>query len=100
MSSVPGSKVAATSAITPTYSRITPCCSLTSSRPARMHPESRPSCSAPPRSPLFRVQVPSQRLLDLVQALGHPQPGGMQRPPLIVIEDPAHRRAIVEHHGV
>ena len=32
------------------------------------------------------------------QRLGHPQPGRMQRPPLIVIEDPAHRRAIVEHH--
>ena len=36
---------------------------------------------------------------DLVQRLGHPQAGRMERPSLIVVEDPTHRRAIVEHHG-
>ena len=62
-----------------------------------MHPANRPSCSS--ANPPFSLQVPLERLLDLVQRLGHPQPGRMQRPPLIVVEDPAHRRAIVEHHG-
>ena len=67
--------------------------------------EARPGCSrpggrvAPPRTPFFRVQVPLDRLLDLVQRLGHPQAGRMQRSALIVVEDPAHRRAVVEHHG-
>ena len=38
--------------------------------------------------------------MDLVQRLGHPQPGWMQRSPLIVVEDPPHRRAIVEHYAI
>jgi hypothetical protein len=61
-----------------------------------MHPARRPSCSS--ANPLFRAQVPSDRLLDLVQRLGHPHAGRMQGPTLIVIEDPTHRRAIVEDH--
>src|SRR3954447_20366792 len=55
---------------------------------------------APPRTPFFRPQVPLERLLDLGQRLGHPQPGGVQRPPRIVVEDPPHRGAILEHHAV
>jgi len=50
-SSVPGSRVAATSAITSTYSRITSCRSLTSSRPPWMHPANRPIRSS--ANPLF-----------------------------------------------
>ena len=61
-----------------------------------MPPENRPSCSS--ANPLFCAQVPLDRLLDLAQGLGHPQAGRVQRPALIVIEDPAHRRARVEHH--
>jgi hypothetical protein len=36
--------------------------------------------------------------VHLGEALGHPHAGRMQRPPLIVIQYPTHRRAIVEHH--
>ena len=36
--------------------------------------------------------------MDLAQRLRHPQAGRMQRPSLIVVEDPAHRRAVVEDH--
>ena len=61
-----------------------------------MQPAKRPSCSS--ANPLFRVQVPLDRLPDLVQGLGHSQPGRVEWSTLVVVENPAHRRAIVEHH--
>ena len=51
------------------------------------------------RTPFFLVQVPLDRLADLIQGLGHPQAGRVERSSLIVVEDATHRRAIVEHHG-
>ena len=62
-----------------------------------MHPARRLSCAS--ANPLFSRQVPLDRLLDLVQRLGHPHAGRMQRPTVIVIEDPTHRRAVVEDHA-
>src|SRR5262249_19206979 len=53
---------------------------------------------APPRTPFFRRQVPADRLLDLMQRRGHPEPWRLDRSPLVIVEDPPHRRAIVEHH--
>ena len=38
--------------------------------------------------------------MDLGQGLGHPHAGRVQRPPLIIVEDPTHRRAIVEDYRV
>lgn len=38
--------------------------------------------------------------MNLVEGLSHPQARRMQRSTLIVVEDPTHRSAIVEHHGV
>jgi hypothetical protein len=60
-----------------------------------MHPDNRPSCSS--ANPRFRVQVPSDRLLDFAQGLGHSHAGRVQWPSLIVIEDPPHRRTRAEH---
>jgi hypothetical protein len=39
------------------------------------------------------------RFANLIQGPGHPQAGRSERPTLIVVEDAAHRRAVVEHHG-
>jgi hypothetical protein len=39
------------------------------------------------------------RFADLIQGLGHPQAGRVERSTLIVVEDAAHRRAVVEHHA-
>ena len=62
-----------------------------------MQPAKRPSCFS--ANPFFLVQVPLDRFADLIQGLGHPQAGRVERSTLIVVENATHRRAVVEHHG-
>src|SRR6266404_3997734 len=50
------------------------------------------------QAPFFRLQIPLERGVHVPQGLGHPYPGWRQGPPLIVVEDAAYRRAIIEHH--
>ena len=81
-----------------TYSRITSCSSLTSSRPA-VDAAGQAAELLLCEPPFFSSRFRWIDSLDLIQGLGHPQAGRVQRPSLIVIEDPTHRRAVVEHHG-
>ena len=62
-----------------------------------MQPAKRLSCFS--ASPLFLIQVPLDRFAHLLQCLRHPQAGRMERATLIVVDDAAHRRAVVEDHA-
>ena len=53
---------------------------------------------ASPRTPFFRVQVPLDRLPDLVQRVGHPQPGRVEWTALVVVENAANRGTVVQDH--
>ena len=48
--------------------------------------------------PLFCPQDPTEGLPDLAQRLGHPQPRRAERPALVVVEDAADRRAVVQDY--
>src|SRR5271157_4907120 len=96
--SPPGSRVAATFSMSLTYSWIDSCSAWTCSNPRSMQPASRPSCFSS-NPPFFRVQVPLDRLANLLQSRGHLQAGRLERASLIAIENSTYSRAIVEHHG-
>src|SRR3954454_14366741 len=50
------------------------------------------------RTPLFRAQVPSDRLPDLAQRVGHSQPGRVEWTALVIVENPANRGTVVQDH--
>lgn len=54
--------------------------------------------SARELAPFFRLKITLERGLHLLQGLGHTQTRGMQGAPLIVVQDPADRRAVIQDH--
>src|SRR5262249_46060503 len=50
------------------------------------------------RAPFFRAQVPLERVAYLLQRLSHAQARRLQRPTLVVVENPSHCRTVVQHH--
>src|SRR6266567_8168264 len=54
--------------------------------------------SARESAPFLRLHIPLERGVHVLQGLGHAHTRWMQGPPLIVVEDAAYRRAIIEHH--
>jgi hypothetical protein len=53
--------------------------------------------SARESAPFLRLHIPLERGVHVRQSLGHAQTRWMQGAPLIVVEDTAYRRAIIEH---
>src|SRR5438270_10709060 len=54
--------------------------------------------SARESAPFLRLHIPLERGVHVRQGLGHAHTRWMQGLPLIVVEDAAYRRTIIEHH--
>ena len=52
----------------------------------------------PPAARLVQLQVPLQRGAYFRQRLRHTQACWSQRPSLVIVENPAHHRTVIQHH--